>query len=195
MVKTKISTLPIIAKILSVSGFAASVLLNTSPANAIDFNFRFQDTSGTNGFIEGTLTGLQEGQNFFNNPGGITATITSTPNGDYLGSYFLDLGGYYGSEAFIVTNGVITSASAQLANANFDTLELSFGTGSGTAIYEFGSIIYEDSTSSTTQFTAATPVPFESSPIALPASLAMCFGVAKFRKKHLDKKRQVSVDA
>jgi hypothetical protein len=85
MVKINISTPPIIAKTLAVSGFAASVLLAATPAHAISFNFQFQDTQlgGTNEFVTGTLDGLVEG----NNSGqGITATVTSSPGGQGVGS-------------------------------------------------------------------------------------------------------------
>ena len=77
MIKMKISTPPIIAKTLAVAGFAASMLLAATPAQAINFNFQFQDTSGgTNGLVTGTLSGLVEG----NNTGqGITATVISSP--------------------------------------------------------------------------------------------------------------------
>ncbi|MDB9536129.1 hypothetical protein PN451_09835 [Dolichospermum planctonicum CS-1226] len=186
---------PIIAKTLAVSGFAASVLLAATPAHAISFNFQFQDISGgTNGFVKGTLSGLVEG----NNPGpGITATVTSSPGGQGVASNYSFYNVYRGP-AFTVTNGNITFADAQFVNpAN---ISLFLGTTRDTyyselADYNNGSFDYYDYSNATTQFTAATPVPFEYSPIALPASLAVCFGAAKLLKNHRAKKRMVSVEA
>jgi hypothetical protein len=194
MVKINISTPPIIAKTLAVSGFAASVLLAATPAHAISFNFQFQDTGGTNEFVTGTLDGLVEG----NNSGqGITATVTSSPGGQGVGSgYSFDSSN---GKAFTVTNGNITVADAFFVNsANSTYLFLgTFGNNGYYSLLTDNNVAYADFSNATTQFTAATstPVPFESSPIALPASLAVCFGAAKLRRNHLAKKRMVSVEA
>ena len=186
---------PIIAKTLAVSGFAASVFLVAAPAHAISFNFQFQHINGgTNGFVKGTLSGLVEG----NNPGlGITATVTSSPGGQGVASGY-NFSSYNGN-AFTVTSGNITFANASFVNSANTSLYL--GTSGNGGYYneltDFSTFDYYDYYNTTTQFTAATstPVPFESSPIALPASLAVCFGAAKLRRNHLAKKRMVSVEA
>jgi hypothetical protein len=199
MVKINISTPPIIAKTLAVSGFAASVLLAATPAHAISFNFSFQDTDGgTNGFVTGTLIGLEEGDN----PGsGITATVTSSPGGKGLGSGYSFVSSWSSNRAFTVTSGNITFAYALFVNSA-DNTYLSLGTPGNNGFYsQLGdtdsTFRYLNSSNSTIQFTAATPtpVPFEYSPIALPASLAVCFGAAKLLKNHRAKKRMVSVEA
>ncbi|MBE9249272.1 hypothetical protein IQ226_08860 [Dolichospermum sp. LEGE 00240] len=174
------------------------MLLAATPAHAISFNFQFQDIDGgTNGFVKGTLIGLVEGNNL--GPG-ITATVTSSPGAggvasDY--SFYRTLGG---GQAFTVTNGNITFADVHFMNpAN----NLYLGT-LGNGIFGYGNqlvgsspspFIYLDFSNSTTQFTAATPVPFEYSPIALPASFAVFFGAAKLLKNHRAKKRMVSIKA
>ncbi|MBO1053923.1 MAG: hypothetical protein HEQ25_18555 [Dolichospermum sp. DET73] len=186
---------PIIAKTLAVSGFAASVFLSAAPAHAISFNFQFQDTrtGGTNGLVKGTLSGLVEG----NNSGtGITATVISSPGGKGVGSGY-NFSSTGNGNAFNVTSGNITFADASFINSA-DTF-LFLGTSGNDSYYndltDMSTFSYADYTNTTTQFTAATPVPFESSPIALPASLAVCFGAAKLRRNHLAKKRMVSVEA
>jgi len=203
MVKINISTPPIIAKALAVSGFVASVFLVAAPAHAISFNFQFQDIDGgTNGFVKGTLSGLVEG----NNPGpGITATVTSTPGGEGVASnYFFESTGNPGGQAFTVTNGNITFADVRFVNSASTALYLGTSGNGGNGYFNelvdlssSYSFDYYNQDRSTTQFTAATstPVPFESSPIALPASLAVFFGAAKLRRNHLAKKRMVSVEA
>ncbi|MEA5579211.1 hypothetical protein [Anabaena sp. UHCC 0451] len=165
------------------------MLLGASPANALDFNFSFQDTNGTNGFITGTVSGLVEGNN---TSGPITATVTSTPNGDYLGIY--DLDGYGGSGSFFVDNGVITSANAGFSN-NSDGLQLSFGNPDFTAILPSRLFpVYLDNNSATTQFApVSAAVPFELNSTVGLATLGLCFGAAKLRRNRLAKKRIVSV--
>jgi hypothetical protein len=173
------------------------VLLAATPAHAIIFNFQFQDTplGGTNEFVTGTLDGLVEG----NNSGqGITATVTSSPGGQGVGSGYSFLNSING-KAFTVTNGNITVADAFFVNSANNTY-LFLGTPGNNGYYNEltgNHYAYADFSNATTQFTAATstPVPFESSPIALPASLAVCFGAAKLRRNHLAKKRMVSVEA
>lgn len=195
MIKINISTPPIIAKTLAVSGFAASVLLAATPAHAISFNFQFQDTGCTCGFVKGTVSGLVEG----NNPGpGITATVTSSPGGGVGSDYSFSSTNGSGL-AFTVTKGNITFADALFVNDANNTY-LSLGTpgnnGYSSQLIDIDGVFdYLDLSNSTIQFTAATPVPFESSPIALPASLAVCFGAAKLLRNHLAKKRMVSVEA
>lgn len=200
MININISTPPIIAKTLAVSGFAASVLLAATPAHAISFNFQFQDT-GTKGFVTGTLSGLVEGNNL--GPG-ITATVTSSPGGEGVASdysFSFTGNGRFGFPplAFTVTNGNITFADVKFMNPANNSLFLGTpGNGAGytSELVDFsGNFDYLDSSQSTAQFTAATPVPFEYSPIALPASFAVFFGAAKLLKNHRAKKRMVSVEA
>lgn len=175
-------------------------MLAAAPAHALDFNFRFQDVygsngiNGTNGFIEGTLTGLVEG----NNAGpGITATVTSSPNGDGIGSgYSFYATVNFGNNAFTVTGGNIS-----FANALFITQGNSLGLGTPgnngyvNRLYT-GSSEFADYSRVTIQFTsAATPVPFEPNSTVLIATLGFCFGAAKVRRNQLAKKRMVSVEA
>ena len=170
------------------------MLLAATPAHAISFNFQFQDIDGgTNGLVKGTLSGLVEG----NNPGpGITATVISSPGGKGVGSGY-NFSQTFNVNAFKVTSGNITFADASFINSA-DTF-LSLGTSGNNSYYndltDLSTFSYADSNNTTIQFSAATSVPFESSPIALPASLAVCFGAAKLRRNHLAKKRMVSVEA
>jgi hypothetical protein len=172
-----------------VAGFATSVLLGASPANALDFTFSFQDTTFTNGFVTGIVSGLVEGNNTF---GPITATVTSTPNGDFLGTY--NLTGFAGSGSFFVDNGVITSASAGFSN-NSDRLLLSFNDPGSSGILESGFFsVYLDNNSVTTQFApVSAAVPFELNSTVGLATLGLCFGAAKLRRKRLAKKPMISV--
>ena len=173
------------------------MFLGATPAHAISFNFSFRDTKvgGTNGLVTGTLSGLVEG----NNAGpGITATVISSPGGEGVASDYSFLNSING-KAFTVTNGNITVADAFFVNSANNTY-LFLGTPGNNGHYNElagNNFAYADFSNATTQFTAATstPVPFESSPIALPASLAVCFGAAKLRRNHLAKKRMVSVEA
>ena len=172
-------------------------MLAAAPAHAINFNFQFRGVDiGNNEFVTGTLSGLVEG----NNTGqGITATVISSPFGaGVTGTNFLY--GFVVGSGLTVTGGNITFADAYLLYHPV-LGQLWLGTpgnnGSSSIIYAGGYSWAADNNNSTTQFTAATstPVPFESSPIALPASLAVCFGAAKLRRNHLAKKRIVSVEA
>ena len=172
------------------------MFLGATPAHASSFNFSFQDTKagGTNGLVTGTLSGLVEG----NNAGpGITATVISSPGGKGLGSGYSFLNRGSSDNAFVVTTGIIAYADARFSNGS-DILQLAtidsityFPVLRGNE-YQYQ---YFDSNPGVTTFSAATSVPFESSPIALPASLAVCFGAAKLRRNHLAKKRMVSVEA
>ncbi|MBD2442640.1 hypothetical protein H6G25_05365 [Dolichospermum sp. FACHB-1091] len=201
MIKINISTPPIIAKTLAVSGFAASVLLAATPAHAISFNFSFQDTDGgTNGFVTGTLIGLEEGDN----PGsGITATVTSSPGGEGVGSGYSFSSTNGSGLAFTVINGNITFANAGFINpinppfAYALLLGTTGNKGSNNLLTDLATFAYADSANSTIQFTAATPtpVPFEPNPAVGGAILGFCFGAAKLRRNHLAKKRMVSVEA
>ncbi|MFM2060933.1 MAG: hypothetical protein RLZZ507_603 [Cyanobacteriota bacterium] len=178
------------------AGFATSVLLGASPANALDFTFSFRDVNGspapTNGFVTGTLSGLVEGNNL--GPG-ITATVTSSPGGDLLGTY--NFGGTQTGTAFIVTGGNITFADAGFDNGNNAFLFLgTFGSiGFSNQLLDFsdGNPSYADPSRSTTQFAPATAVPFELNSTVGLATLGLCFGAAKLRRKHLAKKRMISV--
>ncbi|WP_016948925.1 hypothetical protein [Anabaena sp. PCC 7108] len=179
---------PIIAKSLAVAGFGASVLLGAAPANALDFTFSFQDVDGgTNGFVTGTLSGLVEG----NNAGpGITATVTSSPGGDGVG-FGYNLGGA-GSPAFTVTGGNITYADILFGDGTNELLLRP--PGSSTLTYLFTPTnTYFDFSSATTTFTpVSAAVPFELNSTVGLATLGICFGAAKLRRKHLAKKLVVS---
>ena len=172
------------------------MFLGATPAHAISFNFSFRDTKvgGTNGLVTGTLSGLVEG----NNAGpGITATVISSPGGKGLGSGYSFLNRGDSANAFVVTTGIIAYADARFSSGS-DILQLA--TIDSITYYsglQGDGYLYLDNNPGVTTFTAATstPVPFEFSPIALPASLAVCFGAAKLRRNHLAKKRMVSVDA
>jgi hypothetical protein len=194
MIKMKISTPPIIAKTLAVGGFAASMLLAATPAHAINFNFQFQDVDGGNGFVKGTLSGLVEGNN---DGSGITATVTSSPGGEGVGSGYNFVLSFNGN-AFTVASGNITFADAGFLNSpnNFLFLGTLGNSGWINELTNFASFNYTDSSNSTTQFTsAATPVSFESNSALGVATLGFCFGAAKVRKNQLAKKRMVSVEA
>ncbi|QEI41032.1 hypothetical protein BMF77_01614 [Dolichospermum sp. UHCC 0315A] len=132
-----------------------------------------------------------------NNAGpGITATVISSPGGEGVGSGY-NFSQTFNVNAFKVTSGNITFADALFVNSANNTY-LFLGTSGNNGHYNEltgNNVGYRDLSNATTQFTAATSVPFESSPIALPASLAVCFGAAKLRRNHLAKKRMVSVEA
>ncbi|WP_353932124.1 hypothetical protein WJM97_05940 [Okeanomitos corallinicola TIOX110] len=190
MLKIKNSTLPIIAKALTVAGFVASVLLGATPANALDFTFSFQDV-GTNGFVTGTLSNLVEG----NNAGsGITAAVTSSPSGGGVTSGYNFLSTSSGGNAFVVTGGNITFANVLFGYAS---IELYLGTpgnlGYTSALFSSGSFYYSTSSRYTIQFAPVTAVPFELNSTVGLATLGICFGAAKLRRKHLAKKVNVTV--
>ena len=198
MAKTKNSTSIIIAKTLAVTGFAASVLLTAAPAHALDFTFSFQDTdggdgtvTGTQGYITGTLSGLVEGSN---SGTGITATVTSSPGGNGVGSGYSYLGG--GTKAFVVSGGNIIFADVYFGDSSSDPNYLYLGTLGNSGynselVNDSISYSYGDSSSSTTKFT---PVPFELNSTVGLATLGICFGAAKLRRKYLAKKLAVSQD-
>jgi hypothetical protein len=173
------------------------VLLGAAPAQAIDFNFQFQDVDGgTNGFVTGTLSGLVEG----NNSGtGITATVTSSPGGEGIGSGYNFDSARGGGNAFTVTSGNITFANALFINPANTGLYLgtpgSSGWSNNLCDRAGDSFDYFDSSNTTIQFTPATPVPFEPNSVVGIATLGFCFGAAKVRKNQLAKKRMVSVEA
>ena len=107
-----------------------SLNLLSQPAQAISVGFSFSNLSGDlppNGadqLVTGTIDGLIEGNN---SGAGVTATVLSTPTGEYLGDYsFGNING--GSpNAFIVTGGNITFADAVfLINTNDDLRLLTF---------------------------------------------------------------------
>ena len=172
-------------------------MLAAAPADAINFNFQFQDVDGgTNGLVKGTLSGLVEG----NNTGeGITATVISSPFGAGVGVPGTNF--YYGfasGSGFTVTGGNITFADAYLLyHPVLGQLWLGTPGNNGfSSIITSGIASFGDSTNSTTQFTPdATPVPFEPNAALGIATLGFCFGAAKLRKNHLAKKRMVSVEA
>ena len=89
--------------------------LLSQPAQAISVGFSFSNLSGDlppNGadqLITGTIDGLIEGNN---SGAGVTATVLSTPTGEYLGDYSFDNINGGSPNAFIVTGGNITFADA-----------------------------------------------------------------------------------
>ncbi len=166
------------------------MLLAAAPAHALEFNFQFQDVDGplrTRSLVKGTLSGLVEG----NNAGqGITATVSTDPTSIY------NFASSTNGNAFTVSNGNITFADVSFIN-QVTGIPLRLGTtgNSGFTNFFFVGVDFADSTNSTTQFTAATPVPFEPNSVVGIATLGFCFGAAKVRKNHLAKKRMVSVEA
>ncbi len=173
------------------------MLLGAAPAHALNFTFRFQDVNGgSNGFVTGTLSGLVDGDNA--GPG-ITATVTSSPGGEGLFSDYIFVGSSEGGNAFTVTSGNITFANAFFGSSS-SAYSLFLGTGENSGYFSQltdadSNFNYVDVSNSTTQFTAATPVPFELNSAVGIATLGFCFGAAKVRKNHLAKKRMVSVEA
>jgi hypothetical protein len=103
--------------------------LLSQPAQAIKVGFSFANLNGdsptgADQLVTGTIDGLIEGNN---SGAGVTATVLSTPTGEYLGDYsFGNING--GSpNAFIVTGGNITFADAVfLINTNDDLRLLTF---------------------------------------------------------------------
>lgn len=174
------------------------MLLAATPAHAISFNFQFQDIDrGTNSLVTGTLSGLVEGNNSGTE---ITATVTSSPGGQGVGSGYSFSSSINGGLAFTVTNGNITFADALFIHPDY--IYLSLGTPGNNGFYSQlgdigGTFNYLNLSNSTIQFTAATPtpVPFEPNPAVGGAILGFCFGAAKLRRNHLAKKRMVSVEA
>jgi hypothetical protein len=86
--------------------------LLSQPAQAIKVGFSFANLNGdsptgADQLVTGTIDGLIEG----NNTGaGVTATVLSTPTGEYLGDYSFDNIPGGSPNAFIVTGGNITFA-------------------------------------------------------------------------------------
>jgi len=112
--------------------------LLSQPAQAISVKFSFANLSGNilprgaDQLITGTIDGLVEGDN---TGLGVTATILSSPSGEFLGvsipngkfvgGYDFDYTSTGGPGAFIVTGGNITSIKARFYNQHS---VLNFGT-------------------------------------------------------------------
>ncbi len=112
-----------------IAGLAVAVSgLATNPAHALLFNWSFQIQSGANppfdnegDFVSGTIDGLVDGSN---DGTGLTIEVLSTPTNDLLGLEWILFFGVVGSfnDAFIVTNGEVTFASAHYGRINGDNL-------------------------------------------------------------------------
>ena len=109
---------------ITVSGLA------TNPAHALLFNWSFtiavdpfDDFQNDGEIVSGTIDGLVEGSN---DGTGLTIEVLSTPTGELLGGgwNFISVGG--SGDAFTVTGGQITFASAHYGI--FNVADLFFGT-------------------------------------------------------------------
>ena len=88
--------------------------LLSQPAQAIKVGFSFSNLigdppTGADQLVTGTIDGLVEG---VNTGAGLTATVLSTPTGQYLGLYDFSSTVQLEPFAFVVTGGNITSANA-----------------------------------------------------------------------------------
>ena len=168
--------------------------LLSQPAQAISVKFSFANLSGqaptgADQLVTGTIDGLVEG----NNSGvGVTATVLSTPTGEYLGDY--SFGGIkgVGPNAFIVTGGNITFADA-LFLRNIKEVLLEFVTAgvspdrpNGLSIL-YGPVTFFDDTQPAT-FTA-TPVPWETDALPVIGSTVL-FGLGLWAKNKFAKPLQ-----
>ena len=114
-----------------IAGLAFTVSsLATNPAHALLFNWSFQIQSGANppfdnegDFVSGTIDGLVDGSN---DGTGLTIEVLSTPTSELLvgGWNLISVGG--SGDAFTVTGGQITFASAHYGI--FNVADLFFGT-------------------------------------------------------------------
>ncbi|MDD1416495.1 hypothetical protein MEN41_18315 [Dolichospermum sp. ST_con] len=131
-----------------------------------------------------------------NNSGtGITATVTSSPGGQGLGSGYSFSDG--SANAFVVTSGSITYADAKFIRGSDKLLVSTIDSVNYFPALDASGYIYVDNNpgAAATFTAAATPVPFEPNAAVGIATLGFCFGTAKVRKNHLAKKRMVSVEA
>jgi hypothetical protein len=174
--------------------------LLSQSAQALSFNFSFANLSGdaptgADQLVTGTIDGLVEG----NNSGtGVTATVLSTPTGEYLGGYSF-VGTITGSpNAFIVTNSNITFADSELQLQSNTNVKLGFLTA---GVLQFlpngvsklvdnnssGNGFYDATQSAT--FTPATAVPWETDALPVIGSTVL-FGLGLWAKQKFGKPLQ-----
>jgi hypothetical protein len=167
--------------------------LLSQPAQAIKVGFSFANLSG-NGptgadqLVTGTIDGLIEGNN---SGAGVTATVLSTPTGQYLGDYSFN---GVSPNAFIVTGGNITFANARfLSNTNilllFKTAGVSQDPPDGSSLLtdSLSTVKFFDDTQPAT-FTA-TPVPWETDALPVIGSTVL-FGLGLWAKNKFAKPLQ-----
>jgi hypothetical protein len=175
-----------------------SLNLLSQPAQAISVGFSFSNLSGDlppNGadqLVTGTIDGLIEGNN---SGAGVTATVLSTPTGEYLGDYSFNSMGVGSPNAFIVTGGNITFADAIfLINTN-DLKILSFvSAGVSPALPNGFSQLGDGSNSGFFDDTqpatfTATPVPWETDALPVIGSTVL-FGLGLWAKNKFAKPLQ-----
>ena len=169
--------------------------LLSQPAQAISFSFSFANLSGVpptgaDQLVTGTIDGLIEGNN---SGAGVTATVLSTPTGEYLGDYSFDSTSGGGPNAFIVTGGNITFADAGfLSNTNVLLVFVTAGVfqpspnGASILIDSSSSGFINDTQPAT--FTA-TPVPWETDALPVIGSTVL-FGLGLWAKQKFAKPLQ-----
>ena len=113
----------------------AVLALTPRPAQALDFTFTFTtDGSGTGGAgqtVAGTLSGLTDGANA--GPG-VTATVTQSPETALDDTYTFDIASTSG-DAFTVSGGNITFASAAFLDSGNDELDFGSDPASGSTFF------------------------------------------------------------
>jgi hypothetical protein len=174
--------------------FSASLVVIGSlfaaiPAHAISFTWQFTPDAGPTGanpyVVKGTIDGLVIGVNY---GAGITATVTDTPTGAYVGTNFTYLNSFTGVAFDVDAGGNVTFADAIFISTNSD--QLSFGGYAfGGDLPRLGSSPNAWATSSlqTTFSSAPTPVPFDFEPTSAVAILGGIFAANKLRKKLVKK--------
>ena len=178
--------------------------LLSQPAQAISFGFSFANLNGTSPtgadqLVTGTIDGLVEGNN---SGAGVTATVLSTPNGEFVGGGYNFLGTIVGGpNAFIVTGGNITFASVSfLTNSGSFTNSsyLQFLTAGvfgnlpngGSRLFDYSGVsnsIFADDTQPAT-FTA-TAVPWETDALPVIGSTVL-FGLGLWARNKFAKPLQ-----
>jgi hypothetical protein len=176
--------------LFSASLVAIGSLLAAIPAHAISFTWQFTPDAGPTGanpyVVKGTIDGLVIGSN---SGAGITATVTDTPTGDYVGTNFTYVNSSLGGAPFDVdAGGNVTFADALFTSTNSDVLVFG-GYGFGGELPRLGDspIAWTTSSVQTTFSSAPTPVPFDFEPTSAVVILGGIFAANKLRKKLVKK--------
>jgi hypothetical protein len=174
--------------LFSASLVAIASLLAAVPAHAISFTWQFTPDSGPTGanpyVVKGTIDGLAIGSN---SGVGLTATVTDTPTGQLLGTYFF-VGTGLGADAFTVdAGGNVTFADAVFTGGDVALFSGGYGGFTPQLVDDAAGTPDWNSSGQTTFSSAPTAVPFDFSPTPAVVILGGIFAAKKLRNKLVKK--------
>ena len=199
--------------LFSASLVAIASLLAAVPAHAISFTWQFTPDSGPTGanpyvvkgtidgasdlsvivlvdsganpyVVKGTIDGLAIGSN---SGVGLTATVTDTPTGQLLGTYFF-VGTGLGADAFTVdAGGNVTFADAVFTGGDVALFFGGYGGFTPQLVDDAAGTPDWNSSGQTTFSSAPTAVPFDFSPTPAVVILGGIFAAKKLRNKLVKK--------